>query len=154
MIIASYTDIKSLKIYNKFNIVMLITRVVSIVVMIYMQLMTPMEALMYFVGGAVMFLMFLIPAMITLDSIGGDIKFAFNVGFWIGLKPALVVACIGSVLNVIWRIFFVGKKDKEPYFKIFMNVPVMIHAKRVLPLGPFFYLAYLLLLAINIIWFI
>ena len=153
MLIASYTDIKSMKIYNKFNIVMLITRIVSIIAMLLLKEMTMLDALGYLGGAVIMFLAFLIPAMITLDSIGGDIKFAFNVGFWIGLRAALLVSCIASITNFLFRILFVGQKDKEPYFGIFMNVPVKIMAKKILPLGPFFYLGYIVLFIIKLIMF-
>lgn len=150
MAIASYTDIKSLKIYNKFNIIMLATRIVSIIVLFIMGKMTWIEVGLCFAGAVVMFLLFLIPAMITLDSIGGDIKFAFNIGLWTGLKAALLISLIGSITNFLFRIFFVGEKEKEPFFKVIRGIPVMIRAKRVLPLGPFFYLGYLVILVLGI----
>lgn len=146
MLIASYTDLKDMKIYDKFNLFMLGTRIGTFISMAINNKITFGEFMGYVGGAVLMFLLFLIPAMITLDSIGGDIKFAFNVGLWIGVHGALLVGLIGSVTNFLFRIFFVGKKDKEPYFKVFMNVPITFMAKKILPLAPFFYLGYLILL--------
>lgn len=145
MLIASYTDIKSLKIYNKFNLAMLLTRVAIMAFMLISKQMTLIDAFWYLVGGIVMFLMFLIPAMVTLDSIGGDIKFAFNIGLWTGVHAGLLIAVVGSVTNFLFRIFFVGKEDKEPFFKVFRGIPIFFNAKRILPLGPFFYLGWTVL---------
>lgn len=151
MIFATYTDIKSMKIYNKFNIVMLVTRIISFIVLFSMNQITLLEIGMFVLGAIIMFLAFLIPAMITLDSIGGDIKFAFNVGLWVGTHGGLLIAVIASITNFLFRIFFVGKDQKDPYMKIFLNVPVFFKAKKVVPLGPFFYLGYLILLGLYFI---
>lgn len=150
---ASYTDIKTMKIYDNFNLLMLVTRIVSFIIMICTKQFSWLLFTNYIVGALIMFLAFLIPAMITWDSIGGDIKFAFNVGLWVGIVPSLFITLTATIFNIIWRILFVGSKDKEPYFKTIAGRPIFFTAKKRVPLGPFFYFGYILLGIIYLIIF-
>lgn len=153
-IYASYTDIKTMKIYNKFNTIMLFSRIITFIIMLVTKNLPLLTFLNYFFGAIIMFLSFLIPAMITYDSIGGDIKFAFNVGLWVGIIPSLFITLIGSITNFLWRILFVGSEDKEPYFKMIKNIPIFFKAKHRVPLGPFFYLGYIILAIYYLIFLI
>jgi len=116
-IFATYTDLKYMKIYDKFNIVMLITR---ILILIYYGITTD-----WIMGGAVVFLTFLLSAMYTQDSIAGDIKFGGNIGLWLGFYPSIILVLLTIIFNLIYRGIFRIKKK--------------------IPLAPYFYMAYIVL---------
>jgi len=148
LIVATYTDCKSMKIYNKFNLVMLITRCVFFVVLaiFYKNLISAQYIFDCLFGGVVLCLAFWIPAAIAKDSIGGDIKFAFNLGIWCGVIPALFIALIATLLNFFYRIIFGKKEDKEFHFqKIFNYGYIPFNATARVPLAPFFYVGYICL---------
>lgn len=117
MWIACYTDMLELKIYNKFNIIMLAVRF-----MLFPIFPITMNMIL---GGVFVFLVFLISAMMTFDSIGGDIKFGGNVGLWIGFTPSILLILITMVSNLIFR--------------------AVTRNRKTLPLAPFFYFSYLML---------
>lgn len=117
MWIACYTDMLELKIYNKFNILMLVVRL-----MLFPIFPITMNMVL---GGIFVFLVFLISAMITFDSIGGDIKFGGNVGLWIGFIPSILLILITMISNLIFRAVTKNRKT--------------------IPLAPFFYFSYLML---------
>lgn len=147
-IIATYTDCKSYKIYDKFNLLMLVTRIIYFIILF---IFFPEQISIYYIlscifGAIIMALAFLIPAMITMDSIGGDIKFAFNIGLWAGIIPALFLTLIASITNVIYRVVFVSDDKKDFYLKNIMNkIYIPFKASSKLPLAPFFYFGYIML---------
>ena len=148
LIIATYTDIKSMKIYNKFNLVMLATRVVWLIVLaiFFRDLISWKYLLDCLFGGVVLCLAFWIPAAIAKDQIGGDIKFAFNLGLWCGCIPALFLALIGTMLNLFFRVFFGDKSKKEFHLKKLGNYGyIPFKATGRVPLAPFFYAGYICL---------
>lgn len=117
---ACYTDMLEFKIYDKFNIIMFIFRL-----MIFPIFPITMNIIL---GGVLVFLVFLISAMITYDSIGGDIKFGGNVGLWLGFTPSILFVLIAMVSNLVFRLF--------------------VGTKKTLPLAPFFYFSYMMLFAL------
>jgi len=147
-IIASYTDCKSYKIYDKFNLVMFSTRILYFIILfVFFPGQISITYILSCIGGAIiMFLSFLIPAMITGDSIGGDIKFAANIGLWAGATPALLLTLIASITNFIYRIAFVKDDKKEIYVQnVLGKAYIPFKAAPRLPLAPFFYLGYICL---------
>lgn len=95
LIIATFTDIKWMKIYDKFNIVMLITRIITFFIFGF--------DMQYIIGGILMFGTLLLGAMLTNAQIGGDIKFSGNVGLWIGFMPSVIVLVLSIIINLIFR---------------------------------------------------
>jgi Flp pilus assembly protein protease CpaA len=120
-IIATYTDIKWMKIYNKFNIVMLIVRIVTFFIFGF--------SFQYLLGGFLMFATVLVGAMMTNARIGGDIKFSGNIGLWLGFMPSIAVLGIALITNLIFR-------------KITKNV-------KAIALAPFLYLGFIILCVIT-----
>ena len=152
LIIATYTDCKSMKIYNKFNLTMLIVRAIWLVILgiFFKNLFSWSYVLDCIFGGAVLCLAFWIPAAIAGDSIGGDIKFAFNLGLWCGSIPALFLALIGALLNLIFRIIFGDKEKKEFHMqKLGKYGYLPFKATGRVPLAPFFYAGYIVLFIVH-----
>lgn len=86
--IATYTDIKSLKISNRLNLAFLAARLLLI----------PLVGLHWLdLGGSLLAgLALLIPAMVLMHKMGGDIKIAFVLGLYLGavIVPLfLLIAC-------------------------------------------------------------
>lgn len=110
---ATYTDIKSLKIYDKFNIVFLIVRIIFIFIPIYGIGLTPSHLL-----GAIAGCLFLfIPAFILLHKMGGDIKFLSILGLYLGVYLTvflLLISCITMLLFSVIRIIYRKLKYKKP----------------------------------------
>lgn len=152
LIIATYTDCKSMKIYNKFNLAMLITRVVWFIglAIFYPSGISWMYVLDCLFGALVLCLCFWIPAAISGDSIGGDIKFAFNLGLWCGSIPSLFLALIGALLNLAFRLLFGKKEEKESHMKKLFNYGyIFFKATGRVPLAPFFYAGYIVLFIVH-----
>lgn len=152
LIIATYTDCKSMKIYNKFNLVMLITRVAWFVVLgvCFPDLTSWLYVLDCIFGAFILCLAFWIPAAIAQDQIGGDIKFAFNLGLWCGSIPALFLALIGTILNLLYRVVFGDESKKEFHLQKlgkFGYLPFKATGR--VPLAPFFYAGYIVLFGIH-----
>lgn len=117
-IIATYTDIKYMKIYDKFNIVMFITRIITFFIFGF--------NIEFIIGGILMFLVLLSAAVVTNAQIGGDIKFSGNIGLWLGFIPSAIILAISLIINLIFR-------------KITKNI-------KPIALAPFLYVSFLLLL--------
>ena len=94
-IIATYTDIRYMKIYNKFNLVMLITRIITFFIWGF--------NIQYLIGGILIFVVFLGGAIVTKAKIGGDIKFGGNIGLWVGFMPSVFIILLTLVINLIFR---------------------------------------------------
>ena len=94
-IIASFTDIKWMKIFDKFNIVMLITRIITFFIFGF--------SFQYLIGGILMFSCLLLGALLTNARIGGDIKFSGNIGLWLGFMPSILVLVFSLIINLIFR---------------------------------------------------
>ena len=94
-IIATITDIINMKIYNVFNLIMLITRIITFFIFGF--------SFSYLLGGALIFCILLGGAIFTKAQIGGDIKFGGNIGLWIGFIPSVLVILISIIINFIFR---------------------------------------------------
>ncbi len=117
-IIATITDIKFMKIFDVFNLIMLVTRIVTFFIFGF--------NFSYLLGGALIFVTFLGGALVTKAQIGGDIKFGGNIGLWIGFIPSAIVILLSIVINFIYR-------------KITKNT-------KAIALAPFLYAGFLILL--------
>jgi len=107
-----------MKIYDKFNAVMLTTRLLSFFIIGGFKF-------DYLFGGIILFAVFLLGAVMTGDNIAGDIKFAGNIGLWCGLIPSVIIIFFTLLLNLIFRFVFKLKKK--------------------IPLAPYFYAGYIIL---------
>lgn len=119
-IIATITDIKFMKIFDVFNLIMLVTRIVTFFIFGF--------NFSYLLGGALIFVTFLGGALVTKAQIGGDIKFGGNIGLWIGFIPSAIVILLSIVINFIYR-------------KITKNT-------KAIALAPFLYAGFLILLVL------
>lgn len=127
--VATYTDIKELRIPNKLNLALVLINLVVFVIYPVVNGDGSFAA-QSVVGGLVGFLGLLIPAVITGFSMAGDIKFIGALGLAIGgqgIVPFLLLSCL---INLVINISLVKFKIKEP--------------GHVLPFAPFFFASYLL----------
>lgn len=113
--IATYTDIKELKIPNKLNLGFFILRLVII----------PLVGLSIqnFIGGFLGFLFLLIPAMITMHKMGGDIKCIGVVGFYLGGYTTglfIAVSCIYTITYFIYKIAVKKQIGNFPFAPFFL----------------------------------
>lgn len=98
LMVATYTDIKYLKIYNKFNLSLLFFRIICIFIPYYNLPLSISN-----IGASVIsFSMFLILAMIFMHQMGGDIKFIGAFMLFFNIDYMLVFVSIASVLNLIY----------------------------------------------------
>lgn len=134
-LIASYTDIKYMKIYKKFIYVFLAIR---ILLMIIPQYGYPLK-LSHLLGAVVGSLVLLIPAMITMHKMGGDIRFIFVLGLYTGLVPIMTIIALSCVTMLIFSFIrkIITKKDLWK-----LNTPYL----------PFFFISFLILLTYNCIF--
>ncbi|WP_373262073.1 prepilin peptidase [Hungatella hathewayi] len=123
--IASRIDLKIMKIPNKLNYTMILLRL-ALAVYIPIQ---ASNILGFVIGGALI----LIPAMIVIKPMGGDIKFAAALGLWIGDISIFLT----MILAVVMFLFY-GFKIKK------------IDVKESLPFAPFISIGYILIIAIGL----
>ncbi|WP_368263381.1 prepilin peptidase, partial [Clostridium disporicum] len=83
---ATYTDLKYLKIYNKFNLALLILRFALIY---YLPL-----SWSHLFGAVVGFLVLTIPAVHLMHKMGGDIKFITILGLFLGLPLTIALLAL------------------------------------------------------------
>lgn len=167
LLYATYTDIRYLKIYNKFNLLIVLTRIAFIFL--------PTHSLSLSKGNIIAsisaFSLFLIMAMIFMHRMGGDIKFIGAFMLFFNLEYMLVFCLIASVLNMFYAIALKmylqskkehlikhGKKGKERllylFVKIFLvripkdtdlvNMNNQDFNKYKLPFAPFFLMSYII----------
>lgn len=133
---ATYTDIKSLKVYDKYNLTFFILFTTYIVLAQFKSI--PIESLSliwHSTGLVVAFFMLLIPAMILMHQMGGDIKLVTVIGYVIGLPlffPFFGITCIIALI-------YGGTK------KFVFRKPVMKF-----PFAPFFLAAFITLSIITL----
>lgn len=137
-LIASYTDLKTMKIYNKFNIVFLCTYVVYFFIPAPIGLGMNFSALgLSIVGGIIGMLFLLIPAVALMHQMGGDIKFIGVVGLFIGaynIFVLMIIACITNLIYFIVNIYLLKRSKKESNK----------------PFAPFLCLGYIILFIVTI----
>lgn len=123
--IATITDIKFMKIFDIFNLIMLVVRIVTFFIFGF--------NFSYLTGGILIFITFLIGALLTKAQIGGDIKFGGNIGLWVGFIPAAIILFASIIINFIFR-------------KITKNT-------KAIALAPFLYIGFIVLFIITKIFF-
>jgi Flp pilus assembly protein protease CpaA len=102
LLIATINDVRTLKIPNKINIAFLISRIIAI----------PILGLEFshILGGVIGFLILLIPAMLTMHKMGGDIKMMTILGLFLGmyLTPIFIgLSCFcGFIFGILQNIIF------------------------------------------------
>lgn len=111
--VATYTDIKELKIPNKLNALIAILRVALI----------PAMGISYYnlFGFLFCFGLFLTVGVITYTSMGGDIKCAGAMGFFLGLHASVLVILAACLLAIVYSIIRkIAKKGRyfpfAPFF--------------------------------------
>ena len=125
MIMASVNDAKEMKIPNKLNYTMIILRLMFA----GMLPITGEHILGFILGGALI----MIPAMILLKPMGGDIKFSAALGFWVG-DVSILLTLIFAVIMFL----FYGIKIKK------------LDMKKSLAFAPFMSIAYVLVAIIGV----
>lgn len=131
-IIATYTDIKSFKIYNKFNIVFFITRIIIIFVPVHGVQLT----LNHLMGALIGFLTLTIPAMALMHKMGGDIKFITILGLYLGASLTVVLLLISCITMLIFS--FTKKMITKEKIK-----------KVLVPFAPFFMISFVIMFIIS-----
>lgn len=125
-LIASYTDLKHMKIYNKFNLVFLFTYIAYFFIPSPIGLGMSLSALgTSLIGGIIGMLFLLIPAVALMHRMGGDIKFIGVVGLFIGaynIFALMIIACIINLIYFIINIYCLKrtKKDSNKPFAPFL----------------------------------
>lgn len=109
---ATYTDIKYLKIYNKFNLLIIFIRVIFIFI--------PNNSLPFtfqnIIASTVAFTSFLAMAVIFMHKMGGDIKFIGAFMLFFNFEYMIVFVMIASILSLIYSVsvktYLKNRKDK------------------------------------------
>ena len=121
LIIATYTDIKTMKIPNKLNLTFLIIRFLLIFVgfeFTYIHL----------IGGICGILFLLIPAVIKMHKMGGDIKLMGVLGLYLGMYnaiPFLIATTFFSAIVSIPKSIITKKKENFPFAPFFLTSHVL-----------------------------
>ena len=102
LLYATYTDIKYLKIYNKFNLLIIFIRVIFIFI--------PNNSLPFtfqnIIASILAFTTFLTMAVIFMHKMGGDIKFIGAFMLFFNFEYMIVFIMIASILSLIYSISF------------------------------------------------
>ncbi|WCF11730.1 prepilin peptidase (plasmid) [Paenibacillus thiaminolyticus] len=123
LLIASYTDVMHLKIPNKLNGMFFLSRFAMIPILGF--------SLWDVAAGILCFIALLIPAMVKMNKMGGDIKCVTVIGLYtsMGLAPTfLILACFYSALYTGVS-YLAGRKVRmfpfAPFF-LLSNVTLLI----------------------------
>lgn len=112
LLYATYTDVKYLKIYNKFNISIIGIRLIFSLLPVYGLKFTTQNLIASFLA----FMIFLILAMIFMHKMGGDIKFIGAFMLFFNFEYMLVFVLISSILNMVYALLIKAylrlKKEK------------------------------------------
>lgn len=100
LLYATYTDIKYLKIYNKFNLGIVGVRLIFAFLPMYGLKLTTQNLIASFLA----FMIFLILAMIFMHKMGGDIKFIGAFMLFFNFEYMLVFIMIASILNMVYAL--------------------------------------------------
>lgn len=121
----TYTDIKKFKIYNVSNLLLVLSRIALTLIPFISYKLTFNNVL----GALFSFLIILIPAVILMYRMGGDIKLITAIGFYLGIymMPIFIFLTLITALSYA----LIKKKMKQNYNKI--------------PLAPFFLIAHVIL---------
>lgn len=108
LVYATYTDVKYLKIYNKFNLLIVIIRLIFMFIPNYGL----SFSIQNIIASVSAFLMFLTLAVIFMHKMGGDIKFIGAFMLFFNFEYMLVFVMISSILNLIYSL------TVKTYFKL------------------------------------
>lgn len=123
LVIATITDVSTLKIPNKLNLAFFLVRIALIPIMGFT---------IYDVAGALLaFFALLIPAMVKMHKMGGDIKCATVIGFYAGFvltSVFLLLACLYFILYQIVRMALGTHVKMLPFAPFFLaaNLTLMV----------------------------
>lgn len=134
LLIATYTDLKHMKIYDKFNGMFLITRMLLIVLPFGITYQWT-----HLFGGIIGFFFLLVPAMVLMHKMGGDIKFMFVLGMYLGGYYTIVLLFLSCIIHFSYSvvtIFCLKKQDK----------------KTMVPFAPFFCISYCILTLVGFLY--
>lgn len=131
---ASYTDLMEYKIYDKFNLGVMALRILFATL--------PVGALPItldsYIGGIVGGLVLLIPAVVFLQKMGGDIKFMVVMGLYLGTGLTIFVLLLGCIYMLL--------------FSLIRKIKTKQKVKRLkTPMAPFFACAFFTLFLISLI---
>lgn len=167
LLYATYIDIKYLKIYDKFNLLIVLTRIVFIFLPVYSLSLSKGNI----IASISAFTLFLIMAMIFMHRMGGDIKFIGAFMLFFNLEYMLVFCLIASILNMIYAIALKmylqskkehliknGQKVEERLLSLFIKIFLvrvpkdedlvkmnnLDFDKYKLPFAPFFLMSYII----------
>ena len=135
MLFSSYTDIKSFKVYNISNLLFFVTRII----LIFIPGVTFSFSGTHIVGAIIGAGFLLIPAMYLMYNMGGDIKFLFVLGMYLGAYNIAILIGISCALMLIFSLIrkIVTKKQVKD-----LDTPFV----------PFFTTAFILMMAVNMIF--
>lgn len=129
---ASYTDIMEYKIYDKFNLFLMTARLIFVFIPIYGKPIT----IDSYLGSIIGILALLIPAVVFLQKMGGDIKFIGVIGMYLGSGLTIFMLVIGCFYMLIFSLIRkIITKEKVKHLKT--------------PMAPFFNLAFFTLIIIS-----
>ncbi len=129
---ASYTDIMEYKIYDKFNLFLFAMRLPLVFIPIYGLPLTWSS----YLGCIVAVIALLIPAVVFLQKMGGDIKFMGVMGIYLGVGLTIFTLVLGCIYMLIFSLIR----------KIITRQQVK-HLKT--PMAPFFFLSFFTLLMLS-----
>lgn len=130
------TDYKYHLIYNKSNLLLLISRIIfgiSIIPLPYSLNLNINNIYGLFIGG----LIILIPAVIFIFCAGGDIKLMAVIGFFLGIYVLIPIASLSILLYFSYIIFMYIKNKKN------------INKKKEYPFAPFVFISNIILLILS-----
>lgn len=141
LITTSIHDIKTKTILNLHNLIFFLVGLLIWILDLFCGFELGFSNIWYFhfVGAIVGFVILFIPGMITNSAIGGDIKFATTMGFWVG-PYMIVLIMLGSTLIQLLLLLGLWIKTKDAF-----------SIKTTLPYAPAFTLAYITLIILAFI---
>lgn len=129
---ASYTDIMNFKIYDKFNLFLMAARLVFVFIPIYGKPIT----LDTYLGSIIGIIALLIPAIVFLQKMGGDIKFIGVIGAYLGSGLTIFMLILGCIYMLIFS-----------FFRKIITKQKVKHLKT--PMAPFFMASFFTLLILS-----
>lgn len=129
---STYTDLKNKKIYTVSNGLFLLCRIILIFIPVY-NLKFNLNSLL---GGIGVWLLMIIPAIIVMAKMGGDIKLGIVLGLYLGLDLSLIFL----ILTVIISIIHLGIKI---YIKKDMTT------KTYVPYAPYFLISFIVMMLFS-----
>lgn len=130
MVLATISDVRTLKIPNKLNAIFAIG---NIVIFVFYPLIdgSYQDGIQSMLSALVGFVLLLIPAVITEFKMAGDIKFIGAFGFALSIPSIIVYLIVSVILNVGTNLTLVALKKKE------MNEAI--------PFAPFFAASFIMM---------